>query len=57
MTMASWSRWFAAACVASTILVGAPPQDATTEEAANTGRITLNMGVDWVSEYFFRGIA
>jgi hypothetical protein len=45
------------AIVASTIIVGAPPQDTTAEEAGNTGRIALNMGVDWVSEYFFRGIA
>jgi hypothetical protein len=52
-----WSRWFAVAIVASTIIVGAPPQDTTAEEAGNTGRIALNMGVDWVSEYFFRGIA
>jgi hypothetical protein len=32
-------------------------QDAAAEEPGNTGRLTLNLGVDWVSEYFFRGIA
>ncbi len=57
-----WSRWLATGLVASTLVVGAPPQvgaqqEATTADPGNTGRLTLNMGVDWVSEYFFRGIA
>jgi hypothetical protein len=62
MTMARrWSRSFAAGIVAYTLVAGALPcgsrQDANAEEPGNTGRITLNMGVDWVNEYFFRGIA
>ena len=57
-----WSRWFATGLVASALVVGAPPQvgaqqEANAEAPGNTGRLTLNMGVDWVSEYFFRGIA
>ena len=32
-------------------------QEGKAEEPGNTGRISLNLGVDWVSEYFFRGIA
>jgi hypothetical protein len=44
------------------IVVGAPlqvgaQQEDKAEDNGNTGRISLNMGVDWVSEYFFRGIA
>jgi hypothetical protein len=62
MTMARrWSRWVAAGIVAWTLAVGAPHVGAQQEEKAedkvNTGRISLNVGVDWVSEYFFRGIA
>jgi hypothetical protein len=51
-----WRRWFAAGLVAY-MLVGVLPQAVNAEEQGSTGRITLNMGVDWVSEYFFRGIA
>ena len=73
MTMTgSWSRWFAVGIVACTIAVGAPPyvsaQQPTgstdtplaakpEDKGPNTGRISLNFGVDWASEYFFRGIA
>jgi hypothetical protein len=73
MTMTgSWRRCFAVGFVACTIAVGIPPyvsaqQPAVSTEAPleakleekrpNTGRISLNLGVDWVSEYFFRGIA
>ena len=57
-----WSRWIAAGLVAYTLGVGAPPHvgaqpASAAEEPGNTGRISLNLGVDWVSEYFFRGIA
>jgi hypothetical protein len=56
-----WSRWFVAGIVVYTV-VGAPlqvraQQEAKAEDNGNTGHISLNMGVDWVSEYFFRGIA
>jgi hypothetical protein len=59
----SWSRWVAAGIVAGVIAIGSPPHvgaqqpEATPEGQGNTGRISLNLGVDWVSEYFFRGIA
>jgi len=70
-TTGSWSRWFAVGLVACTLAVGALPyasaqQPATSvdtplaakpEEKVNTGRITLNFGVDWASAYYFRGIA
>jgi hypothetical protein len=57
-----WSRWLAAGIVVYTLGIGVPPQvgaqqEGTAQEPGNTGRIALNMGVDWVSEYFFRGIA
>jgi hypothetical protein len=57
-----WSRWIAAGLVAYMLGVGGPPpigaQPAgAAEEPGNTGRIALNLGVDWVTEYFFRGIA
>jgi hypothetical protein len=67
MTMTGrWSGWCAVALVACTLAVGAPPvsaqqptasADTPPEAKPNTGRIALNLGVDWVSEYFFRGIA
>ena len=69
MTMTgSWSRWFAVGIVAYTIAVGVPPYvsaqqptsiiDAPLEpKRPNTGHIALNFGVDWVSAYYFRGIA
>jgi hypothetical protein len=59
----SWSRWVSAGIVAGVIAIGLPlhagaqQPEATVEERGNTGRISFNMGVDWVSEYFFRGIA
>ena len=57
-----WSRWLAAGLVAWTLGVGAPrlvgaQAAGAAEEPGNTGRISLNLGVDWVTEYFFRGIA
>jgi hypothetical protein len=57
-----WSRWLVAGLVACTLVVGAPlhvraQQEAQAEDSGNTGSVSLNMGVDWVSEYFFRGIA
>jgi hypothetical protein len=61
----SWSRWFAVGIITWTIAVGAPPwvsaQQPTEakleEKSPNTGRLSLNFGVDWASAYFFRGIA
>jgi hypothetical protein len=72
MTMTrSEMRWCAVCLVVCTIAVSAPPYasaqqstgstetlvEAKPEDKGNTGRISLNFGVDWVSEYFFRGIA
>jgi hypothetical protein len=65
MTMTgSWSRWFAVGLVAWTLTVGAPPwgsaqqpEDKLEEKRPNTGRVSLNFGVDWASAYYFRGIA
>jgi hypothetical protein len=58
MTIARrWRRWLTVGLVAYTIVVGAPQDATAAEEQGNTGRISLNMGVDWVTEYFFRGIA
>src|SRR5215813_6714504 len=73
MTMTgSLSRWFAVGMVACTIAVSAPPyvsaqQPATSVETPpetkpedkgpNTGRISLNFGVDFATAYYFRGIA
>jgi hypothetical protein len=65
MTMTgSWSRWFAVSLVVWTIAAGAPPwvsaqqlEDKLEEKRPNTGRVSLNFGVDWVSAYYFRGIA
>ena len=68
MTMiGSWSRWVAIGIIACTIAVGAPPsvsaQQPTSPEAKpedkgpNTGRISLNFGVDFATAYYFRGIA
>jgi hypothetical protein len=67
MTMTGrWRGWFVVVLVGA-IAVGAPPYvsaqqstasaDALPDAKPNTGRISLSLGVDWVSEYFFRGIA
>ena len=71
-TPGSWSRWFAVGIVACTIAVSAPPyvsaQQPTTsvetplaakpeDKGPNTGRISLNFGVDFATAYYFRGIA
>lgn len=34
----------------------APPASPPADKGPNTGRISLNAGVDWASAYFFRGI-
>src|SRR4029434_2196703 len=65
MTMTgSWSRWFAVGIVASTIAVGAPPHVSAQkptpsvetpltakpeDKGPNTGRISLNFGVDFAT--------
>ncbi len=35
----------------------AAPAAPTPEAAPNTGRVSLSLGADWVSAYYFRGIA
>jgi hypothetical protein len=65
MTMTgSWSRWFAVGLVVCMIAVGAPPWVSAQQPEAkpedkgpNTGRISLNFGVDFATAYYFRGIA
>jgi hypothetical protein len=37
--------------------MGASPAAAAEEKAPNTGRVTLGLGADWASAYYFRGIA
>jgi hypothetical protein len=71
--MSSWSKWMAAvAGLALTAGMTASPlawaqqtdmraQTAATpvaeEQPPNTGRLSLGLGVDWASAYYFRGIA
>lgn len=70
--MTGWRRWVAAVAglaLAGTVAGAAPAQQievqtqgpaaapATgTEAAANTGRVSLLLGADWASAYYFRGI-
>jgi hypothetical protein len=57
--MTGWRTWIAA--VAGIALVGsvtAPPLAmAGADERPNSGRVSLNLGADWASAYYFRGIA
>jgi hypothetical protein len=57
--MTGWRKWIAA--VAGIALVGwiaGPPLAAAGEdESPNSGRVSLSLGADWVSAYYFRGIA
>jgi hypothetical protein len=57
--MTSWCKWIAV--VVGIALVGwvaAPlPVAAGADERPNTGRLSLNLGADWASAYYFRGIA
>src|SRR5262245_12948650 len=68
----SWRRWFTVGIIAYTIVVGVPlyvsaqqpttsvetpPEAKPEDKGPNTGRISLNFGIDWASAYYFRGIA
>jgi hypothetical protein len=57
--MTGWRTWIAAvAGIALAAGVAAPlPAMAGADERPNTGRVSLNLGADWASAYYFRGIA
>jgi hypothetical protein len=57
--MTGWRKWIATVVViALTGWVAVPPLAAAGEdERPNTGRVSLNLGADWASAYYFRGIA
>jgi hypothetical protein len=57
--MTGWRKWIAAvAGIALAGWVAGPPLVAAGEsESPNSGRVSLNLGADWASAYYFRGIA
>jgi hypothetical protein len=57
--MTGWRTWIVAvAGITLAAWVAAPPLAmAGADERPNTGRVSLNLGADWASAYYFRGIA
>jgi hypothetical protein len=62
--MTGWRKWLAAAAgliltggVMGASLAAAAEAPAGEEKAPNTGRVSLGLGADWASAYYFRGIA
>jgi hypothetical protein len=57
--MTGWRTWIAAVVgIALAAWVTAPSLAmAGADERPNTGRVSLNLGADWASAYYFRGIA
>jgi hypothetical protein len=62
--MTGWRKWLAAVAgliltdgVMGASLSSAAEAPAGEEKAPNTGRVSLGLGVDWASAYYFRGIA
>jgi hypothetical protein len=58
VAMTGWRKWMVA--VAGIALAGwvagSPSAAAGEDERPNAGRVSLNLGADWASAYYFRGI-
>lgn len=57
--MTGWRQWIAvvAGIALAGWVAGAPSAAAGADERPNAGRVSLNLGADWASAYYFRGIA